>query len=175
MPIDRKTYEESCRLLQGLGYLPEGELPVFPTAMPTCDDEILSVSFFRTFLGEDCLDNLTLPRTFIGRSEIRGTKFKNCDLSESCLCWNDFIESDFTEACLVGSDLRASVFEKVIFLRTDLRNADLRRARFQDCDFTAAIVRGAKLGKDAKVLQSLTLDQLREIDYQPEGEEPPGG
>jgi uncharacterized protein YjbI with pentapeptide repeats len=96
-------------------------------------------------------------------------------LSESSLCWNDFIEVDFTEANLSKSDLRASVFQKVKFVRADLQNADLRRATFQDCDFSGANLHGARLSRDAKVLESLTPDQRGGIDYQPEGEDPPGG
>ncbi len=175
MPKARLTYDDSCRLLQKLGALPDGELPPLPAAMPAYDDETLGVSFFRTFVGSDALDNLTLPRTYFARSEIRGTSFKNTDLSESRLCWNDFIEVDFTKAKLAGSDLRASVYERVKFIGADLQNADLRRATFTDCDFTGADLRGAKLSKGAKTLESLTADQRGGIDFQPEGEEPPGG
>lgn len=175
MPDPRLTYEDSCRQLQKLGTLPAGNIPRLPAAMPADDDEVLGVSFFRTFVGNDNFDNLTLPRTYFGRSEIRGTSFKNTDLSESRLCWNDFVEVDFTEATLTGSDLRASVYERVKFVRADLQNSDLRRAAFQDCDFTGANLRGAKLNKDAKVLKSLAPEQRIGIDYQPEGEDPPGG
>ena len=111
----------------------------------------------------------------MARSEIRGTSFKNTDLSESRLCWNDFIDVDFAGAKLAGSDLRASVYKKVKFVGADLQKADLRRSTFQECDFTGADLRGAKLSRGAKVLETLAPDQRRVIDYQPEGEEPPGG
>jgi BTB/POZ domain-containing protein KCTD9 len=175
MPNARLSYEDSCRRLQKLGILAVGDIPRLPAAMPSFDDENLGVSFFRTLVGGDSLDNLTLPRTYIGRSEIRGTSLKNSDLSESRLCWNDFIEVDFTEAKLASSDLRASVYERVKFIRADLQNADLRRATFRDCDFTGASLRGAKLSKHAKVLDSLTAEQREEMDFQPEGDDPPGG
>jgi BTB/POZ domain-containing protein KCTD9 len=175
MPKPRLSYEDSCRLLQKVGALPAGNVPPLPAAVPSFDDEVLGVSFFRTFLGNDSFDNLTLPRTYFARSEIRSTSFRNTDLSESRLCWNDFIEADFTEAMLAGRDLRASVYERVKFVRADLQKADLRRATFLDCDFTGANLRGVKLSKTSKVLESLTPDQCTGIDYQPEGEDPPGG
>lgn len=169
------SYEDSCRLLQKLDVLPKGDIPRLPASMPAFDDHIHGVSFFRTRVEKESLDNLTIPKTYFARSEIRGTSFKNTDLSESRLCWNDFIEVDFTGAKLSGSDLRASVYENVKFAKADLQKADLRHATFTNCDFTGAIMRGAKLSKDAKVLDSLSLSQRDEIDYQPEGKEPPGG
>jgi uncharacterized protein YjbI with pentapeptide repeats len=171
----RRTYAESCHLLQTLGILPKGDIPPLPAVMPAFDDAHLGVSFFRTFLGDKALENLALPRTYFGRSEIRGTSFKNSDLSESRLCWNDFIDVNFTEATLRGSDLRASVYERVKFVRADLQNADLRCAKFEDCHFAGANFRGAKATKGARILESLAPEQLAGINYQPEGEEPPGG
>ena len=171
----RLNYEGSCRRLQKLRVIPDGDCPPLPKSVPNHDDEILGVSFFRTLLNDEVLENLTLPRTYFGRSEIRGTSFKNSDLSESRLCWNDFIDVDFSNAKLNGSDLRASIYERVKFTNTDLQNADLRRSTFQNCDFTGANLRGAKLSKNMKILESLTADQRSSIDFQPEGEEPPGG
>ncbi len=156
----RLSYEESCKLLQRLGYLhsgADGVIPPIPDHRPQCDDEEpLGVSFFRTFVGQDIeqgdtdvshrdLENLTLPRTFFGRSYIQHVSFKNTDLSESTLCWNDFIEVNFTDADLSGADLRASVFRRAAFVRTNLRNADLRRSSFEACDFRDADMREAKL------------------------------
>ena len=91
--VARRSYEESCRLLQRLGYLGEGIIPPIPDHPgydPEKDDEdLLGVTFFRTWVGvgrpfglqpsnpegwvdvaEHDLENLTLPRTFFGRSEI---------------------------------------------------------------------------------------------------------
>ena len=118
-----------------------------PDHQPQIDQDPLGVTFFRTFVGvgEDDLENLTLPRTFFGRSEIGPVSFKNTDLAESNLCWNDFNEVNFTDADLSGCDIRASFFSEIHFVRTNLRNADLRHSYFEACDFTDADMRGAKL------------------------------
>src|SRR5262249_38818910 len=104
-PVNRLSYEESCKLLQRHGYPDagaEGAIPPVPDHRPQGDDEEpLGVCFFRTFVGQDIeqgdddeshrnLENLTLPRTFFGKSHIQYVSFKNTDLSESTLCWNDF-------------------------------------------------------------------------------------
>src|ERR1035438_7764265 len=100
----RLSYEDSCRLLQRIGYPDagaEGVIPPIPDHRPQCDDEApLGVSFFRTFVGESALENLTLSRTFFGKSEVGPVSFKNTDLSESTLCWNDFNGVNFTDADL---------------------------------------------------------------------------
>ncbi len=69
--------------------------------------------------------NLTLPRTYFGRSQIGPVSFENTDISESTLCWNDFSDVDFTDADLSQCDMRASQFTGVTFVRTNLRYADL--------------------------------------------------
>ncbi len=195
----RCSYEESCRLLQRLGYLAEGIIPPIPDHPgydPEKDDEdLLGVTFFRTWVGvgrpfglkpsrpeddvevgEHALENLTLPRTFFGRSEIGPISFKNTDLSESTLCWNDFIEVNFTDTDLSGADLRASIYRRVAFVRTNLRNADLRRSTFEECDFTAAEMAGAKLTRKQGERILLSDEQRQVIDWQAsDGEEPPGG
>lgn len=127
----RLSYEESFRHLQKVGCLAEGPVFPLPDHRPQFDDESPRVSFFRTWLGsgtpfglqasspedegggldEHALENLNLPRTFFGRSEISYISFKNTDLSESTLCWNDFIEVNFTDADLSECDLRASIFK----------------------------------------------------------------
>lgn len=176
----RLSYEESCRVLQKLGFLDagaDGAIPPMPDHLPQCDDEEpLGVSFFRTFVGEGDLENLTLPRTFFGRSEIGPLSFKNTDLSESNLCWNDFNEVSFEDADLSGSDLRASVYNSVKFVRTNLRHADLRLSTFDSCDFTNAELQGAKLTREQAEDLGLTDEQRNVIDWQEtEGDEPPGG
>ncbi|MBX9580667.1 MAG: pentapeptide repeat-containing protein [Gemmataceae bacterium] len=176
----RRSYEESCRLLRRLGYLGvgnSGEIPPLPGRRPRCDDdEPLGVSFFRTFVGDNALEDLTLPRTFFGRSEVGPVSFRNTDLSESTLCWNDFNGVDFTAADLSGGDLRASVFTDTVFLRANLRDADLRRSTFDGCDFTDADLHGAKLTHAQGHDLVLSAEQRRVIDWQDgEGEEPPGG
>ena len=167
-----------------------------PDHRPQFDDEPpFGVHFFRTWLGvgrpfglqpsgpeddvdvaEHALDNLTLPRTFFGRSEIGPISFQNTDLSESSLCWNDFIEVNFTDSDLSKSDLRASIFRRVAFVRTNLRNSDLRRSSFEACDFTAADMVGAKLTWKQGERIYLSDKQRNVIHWQDsDGEEPPGG
>ena len=97
---ERKPYAESCRLLQSQELLEADELPTLPERAPRHDDEHLGVSFFRTRLADVTLDGLTVPRTFFGRSEIRGVSFIGTDLSESTANWNDFTNVDFSSADL---------------------------------------------------------------------------
>ena len=53
--VTRLSYDESCRLLQRLGYPDagaEGVIPPIPDHRPQCGDEApLGVSFFRTWVG----------------------------------------------------------------------------------------------------------------------------
>jgi uncharacterized protein YjbI with pentapeptide repeats len=188
---ERLPYEDSCRLLQRLGYPDvgaKGEIPPIPDHRPQCGDEApLGVSFFRTFVGQDIehgdenvshrdLENLTLPRTFFGRSYIQHVSFKNTDLSESTMCWNDVSEVNFTDADLSGCDLRASLFSEVDFVRANLRGADFRRTNMEACDFTDADMRGAKLTRKLGEEIDLSEKQRQEIDWQDcDGEQPPGG
>src|SRR2546426_6390334 len=109
----RKPYKESCQLLKDQQLLEGDTLPDLPQRAPRHDDEHLGVSFFRTQLGDARLEGLTLPRTFFGRSEIRGVSFHGTDLSQSTGCWNDFVDVDFSEADLSGVDLRGSIFQRV--------------------------------------------------------------
>jgi uncharacterized protein YjbI with pentapeptide repeats len=178
--VKRLPYEESVKLLQRRGYVEggaEGAIPPRPDHRPQCDDEEpLGVSFFRTFVGEGDLENLTLPRTFLGRSQIGPVSFKNTDLSESTLCWNDFNGVNFTDADLSACDLRASNFSETAFARTNLRNADLRRSKFEACDFTDADLRGAKMTRAQGTRIVLSDQQRQVIDWQEgDGQEPPGG
>jgi Pentapeptide repeats (8 copies) len=97
----RKSYKESCLLLQKIGQLEPDQFPEMPDHRPRYEDpEPLGVSFFRTVIEDEKLANLTLPRTFFSRSEIRNVSFANTDFSESTLCWNDFIDVDFSKAIL---------------------------------------------------------------------------
>jgi uncharacterized protein YjbI with pentapeptide repeats len=172
----RLDYPESIQYLQRMGCLGSDEAPPLLERAPSYGDERpQGLGFFKTFLADDSLAGLTIPRTFFGRSEVRAISFRSSDLSESCLCWNDFLDVDFTDAILAKCDLRASNYERVQFTRADLRNADLRRSRFFDCDFTDALLNGAKLDRGSQLLASLTKEQKVVIDYQPEGEDPPGG
>lgn len=200
----RLSYEESCQLLLRVGFLNgidfgdySGQLlPTLPDHRPQSDDDLpFGVRFFRTWVGNgkpfglqtldpDCeesaeehhLENLTLRRTYFGRSEISRISFQNTDLSESTLCWNDFIEVDFTDAELSDSDLRASLFTRTIFAGTNLRNTDLRRSTFEECSFAGADLSGAKLTSEQGERIRLSEQQKQAIDWQKSaGEEPPGG
>jgi uncharacterized protein YjbI with pentapeptide repeats len=177
MSNERLNYEDSFQALQRLGMvLGPDEIPPIPPTIPRrYGPEPLGINFIRESVAECSLDNLTLPRTYFGRSEIRDVSFVNTDLTESALCWNDFVDVDFTDAMLAGSDLRASIFERVRFVRTDLTNCDLRGSSFIDCDFTDAVVCGAKLSQKDDALALLTPDQRALIEILPIGEDPPGG
>lgn len=174
----RLSYEESCRLLQQHGYLDAGEIPPLPNHLPRFDDpEPLGVRFFRTLVSDEVpLDNLTLPRTFFGRSEINKASFRNTDLNESNLCWNDFINVDFTDSVLTNSDMRSSQFMGVIFRNADLRRTDLRRSTFERCAFDGTKLDGAMMTKEQGKTLSLTIEQRQSIDWRNDlGEEPGGG
>ncbi|MFO0824995.1 MAG: pentapeptide repeat-containing protein [Gemmataceae bacterium] len=190
----RLTYEESYKHLQRCHYRNEGAIPALPDHRPDIYGEG-GVRFFRTWVGvgrpfglapstpeddvavpEHSLANLTLPRTFFGRSEISSISFQNTDLSESTLCWNDFIEVNFTEADLSGSDLRAARFTRVMFVSANLQKADLRRSTFKECDFTDTDMAGAKLTREQGKRIELSMEQRKVIDWQQsDGDEPPGG
>jgi uncharacterized protein YjbI with pentapeptide repeats len=171
----RKSYEDSCRFLQETGWLKAGVVPPLPPGRPNYDDEQLGVEFFRTRVADEVLENLTLPRTFFGRSEIKDVSFIGTELSESTLCWNDFIRVNFLNCDLSRSDLRGSIFQKVNFSGADLSAADMRRSDFSGCDFSNATFRGTKLtNRRAKRLR-LSEEQLRQIEWQDsDGEEPDG-
>jgi BTB/POZ domain-containing protein KCTD9 len=172
----RKPYGESCQSLLDQQLLDTDEIPPMPERPPRHDDETLGVGFFRTQLADVALDSLTLPRTFFGRSEIRGVTFRDTDLSESTANWNDFIDVDFGSADLSRADLRASVFERVSFRGASLRNTDLRHATFTDCSFVDADLTGAKLARGADSSIDLSPEQRGVIAWQKDqGEEPEGG
>jgi len=173
----RLPYQESYELLQRLEYCRAGAIPPIPDHRPQFDDdEPLGLTFFRTLVEEGKLENLTLPRTFFGRSEIAFVSFKNTDLHESTMCWNDFNGVNFTDADLSDCDLRASIFRETSFVRASLQNADLRRSNFKDCDFTEANLRGAKLTRKQGEKIRLSEQQQSEVDWQEsDGDQPPGG
>ncbi len=168
----RLSYEKSCeRLKLYLG----GKIPPLPSGRPQYDDEVLGVSFFRTRVEGD-LSNLTIPRTFFGRTEVVEATFRGSDLTESTLCWNDFIAVDFTDAILAQCDFRASIYDRVTFVNADLRHADLRLASYTDCIFTKALMRGAILTRAQKAVLALSKAQIAEIAWTDEdGDEPGGG
>jgi BTB/POZ domain-containing protein KCTD9 len=175
---DRISYELSCSRLRELGLLDHDDDPPMPKQVPQYDDEEpLGVGIFRTRLAALLdLSNLTLPRTFFGRSEINQVLFRNSDLQESNLCWNDFIGTDFTGANLSRSDMRSSLFQNVLFVATSLDGADLRGSSLVDCDFEKATMKGAVLTRQQGAKMSLSAAQRQDVDWRDEnGPEPPGG
>jgi BTB/POZ domain-containing protein KCTD9 len=172
----RLDYAATCQKLHEQGWPDFDPAPPIPERMPRYDDpEPLGVQFFRELVSAD-LSGLTLPRTFVGRCEIREVSFCNTDLSESALCWNDFIDVDFIGAVLYSSDLRASSYERVSFAGADLRSVDFRRADFIGCVFDDASMMGARLTREQGQGMSLSKEQRLEIAWQDDdGEEPDGG
>ena len=178
MSTPRLSYEESIQRLRDLGAILPHEQLQLPERLPEPGDPApLGFSFFRTFVGDNAdLSNLTIPRTFFGRSDIRDCSFRNTDLSESNLRWNDFTNVDFTDAILTNADLRASIYIDVVFHRTDLRNADLRRSTFENCIFLAAKLDGAKVFVDDAHTLDLTVEQIAVVTWcHDDGPEPAGG
>lgn len=173
----RLIYDLSCARLRELGLLDHDSHPPMPERLPQYDDEEpLGFSIFRTRLDDDLdLSNLTLPRTFFGRSEINQVSFRNCDLRESNLCWNDFVGTDFSKADLGGSDMRASLFHKVLFVTTNLDGADLRQSSFVDCHFEEATMKGAILARQQGAMLRLSEAQRNNIDWRDETGSKPGG
>lgn len=174
---ERKSYRESCLLLQKIGQLDNDQFPEIPKHRPQYDDPgPLGVSFFRVLIENEILANLTLPRTYFGKSEFRNVSFSNTDLSESTLCWNDFIRVNFSDSDLSKSDLRASVYKSVKFDRANLSFADLRRSSFENCSFLETDFSGAIATRRLKTEIIISQKQIEQISWtDDEGEEPGGG
>jgi hypothetical protein len=177
--VQRRSLEETWRHLGDTMPRDAEGRPFVPPAMPNHDDEVLGFSFFRHIVEDGDLSNLTLPRTYFGRSGLERVSFRNTDLSESRMCWNDFKDCDFSEADLTDCDMRASSFESCKFVGAILRGADLRRSSFNGCDFTGADLTGAVADEDETIeylYDKLTEDQQATMAWHDEpGEEPPGG
>jgi len=170
----RLSYEESWRRLEGIA--DESVPPPLPGHIPRPDDDARGVSFFKTCTEGEDLGNLTLPRTFFGRSEFNDTSFCNTNLTESNMCWNDFIDVDFSKAVLVGCDARSSIFSNVTFASANLSRADLRHSTLEDCDFTGAQMSGTILTHKQGTGLVLSSQQKAEIAWtDDEGDEPDGG
>lgn len=181
--VFRLTAEHSFKHIRDSGWDAPDEASALPAKMPSVSDTELGLRFFRTCVSNEQFDDLTIPRTFYGRSEIKSVTFECSDLSESRMCWNDWEHCDFRGANLSGCDLRRSTFEYCYFIGTNLTGADLRGARFEKCSFSGAVMRGVKLEKQfrlsrwlrAKALK-LSPEQIRDINWVTiVGEEPPGG
>jgi uncharacterized protein YjbI with pentapeptide repeats len=158
---------------------PDGR-PVLPDRMPSFDDEApLGHSYFKSGLEDADCSNLTMPRTFFGRSWFIRVRFAGTDLSESRMCWNDFDDCDFTGGDLSGCDMRASIFRRCMFAGAVLRGADLRRSTFDGCEFTGADLSGVVAegtGSRARLRDILSDDQRAAMSWTEDGgPEPPGG
>jgi uncharacterized protein YjbI with pentapeptide repeats len=173
----RLSYDLSCARLREIGLLSHDEHPPVPDRLPQHDDEEpLGVNVFRTQLNAGLdLAELTLPRTFFGRSEINQVSFQNSDLHESNLCWNDFIGTDFRGADLAGSDMRSSLFRNVLFVGSNLNGTDLRRSSFIDCNFELARMKGARLTRQQGTTIRLSDAQMADISWCDESGPEPGG
>jgi uncharacterized protein YjbI with pentapeptide repeats len=182
----RRDVDATWRHLEGIGIrMPRdqtGARFVLPR-MPCVDDEesddeeSVGLCFFRDYQSEADFRDLTLPRTFFGRSLLERVCFANSDLTESRMCWNDFVSCDFRKADMARCDLRASIFEACDFAGANLRGADLRRARFNRCRFTNTQLASA-IAEDvnSNLIDSLSDDQLASMDLRPDGgPEPEGG
>lgn len=173
MSDQRLSYEDSCEKLQP-DYI--AETPPMPKRMPRYDDEELGLSFFRTFVDAGDFSNLSIPRTYFGRSKFNGTSFQNTDLSQSCLCWNDFVDVDFSDPELADADLRGSTFRRVRFRSANLKNADLRNSSFENCEFDGADLSNAILSRSQRKSLSLASEQKKSIDWRwRRGQLPDGG
>ncbi len=179
----RNSLEETWRSLESQGdempRHPDGR-PLVPDRMPNFDDdEPLGFTYFRCRLEDADNSNLTLPRTFFGRSGFTRVSFANTDLSSSRMCWNDFSECDFSGADLSGCDMRAAIFEGCKFADAVLRRADLRHSSFVRCDFSGAELTGAVAVREDR--NEGVIDHLREEQqavmewHEAPGPEPPGG
>ncbi len=173
----RRTYEESLSVLRDLQVLSPEESPPLPERAPHYEDEgPLGFSFFRHEVEDVTFERLTLPRTFIGRSDISNCSFTYSDLSESTICWNDFSDVSFAHSDLSQSDLRSNEFEQIDFSGATLTGCDFRHSGFTDCRFDDAVMVGAILVRDDEDLPVLSEDQIKVIDWRDApGEEPPGG
>ena len=173
----RWSFEDSWARLREQGLIATEATPYRPPQLPRHDDEQLGLSFYKTCVAGRFHD-LTIPRTFFGRSEIRDAWFENTDLSESNLCWNDFLDVSFRNATLTGSDLRASSFRRVTFAGADLSRVDLRGSTFLECDFSDARLDGAIAVRRPWLawIRSLNRTQKRRMIWRwTRGEDPGGG
>ena len=174
--VARLNYDLSCARLREFGLLDRDSHPPMPKRLPRHDDDKpFGVSMFRTLVDDLDLSDLTLPRTFFGRSQIDRVSFRGCDLHESNLCWNDFNDIDFSGADLAGSDMRASLFHKVLFVAANLDGADLRQSSFTECHFEEATMKGTILERQQGAMMRFSEGQRQTIDWRDESGPERGG
>lgn len=172
----RRSYEESYRFLQQEGWKAEGEVPPIPDHPPRYDDETLGLEFFRTWVKEAKMENLTMPRTYFSRTTVSKTSFSGSDLTESVANWNDFEDVDFSYANLTRFDFRGCAIRRTNFRNALLKDADLRHCSFEDCTFDEADLTGAQITIAVGDSLALSRTQKEQISWQREdGPEPDGG
>jgi BTB/POZ domain-containing protein KCTD9 len=176
--LPRLDFAQSIERLRKLGLVSPDQHPRMPSRMPQYDDETIEgLSIFRS--GNDAsgdMSNLTIPRTYVGRSELDVVAIRNTDLSESNLCWNDFVKCDFELAIIDRADMRASNFVECNFAFASLLNVDMRHSSFSNCRFTNADVSGAIIAKEQLKELGLSAKQLASVVLRQEaGPEPNGG
>jgi len=180
MAGNRRSLDETWRFLEQDGSsMPRDAYgrPFIPLRTPRHDDVELGFSCFRHVVKKTDWSDLTLPRTFFGRSELTRVDFRNTDLSESRMCWVDFIQCDFSGTDLSSCDMRASVFKQCRFTAASMRGADLRRSSFQGCTFTNADLSGAKGSEgDIVLFRQLSNQQMEIVHWiEDDGSLPEGG
>jgi uncharacterized protein YjbI with pentapeptide repeats len=118
MTNQRKSIEVTWQYLKSIGEVVptiDGKAYI-PKHIPFLyEEEPIGLSFFRVERRDKNLSDLTMPRTYIGRSEFSSVTFNNSDLSDSLCCWDTFSDCDFSDSDLSFADLRASVFERCCF------------------------------------------------------------
>jgi len=172
----RLPYEDSYRFLQSSGWEGPGDVPPICDHIPRYDDDVLCLSFFRTFIEDATMENLTLPRTYFSRTQIERTSFQNTDLTESVANWNNFEDVDFSKANLTRFDFRACEILRSKFIEADLTEADLRCCSIDECDFTNANMTRTKLTSATGKTLKLSATQRQQIEWHADdGEEPDGG
>ncbi len=176
----RRSLEETWRFLASEGERvprrPDGE-PFVPDAMPNHNDPAgrIGFSYFKYRLEDADNSDLTLPRTFFGRSYFVRVRFANTDLTESRMCWNDFVDCDFGRADLSRCDMRASRFKGCSFAGAILRDADLRGSSFAECVFAGADLAGAVADDDVYTSAFSDEQYERMVWHEDVGEQAPGG
>ena len=172
---NRLTYEESCRALQRLGHLQEGAIPPLPDHRPRYDDEgPLGVNFFRTSVRDGDIENMTLPRTFFGRSDIGPLSFKTRIVRIYAVL------ERFQQGGLHGCQSLQKRPPCLAVLQGAFRQnrspkCRLRQLTFAECDFTDAEMRGARLTHRQGRVIVLSTQQREAIDWQESDGSPPGG
>jgi hypothetical protein len=183
-PEPRRPIEETWPHLERqeleMPRTPKGE-PFVKSRMPHPGDEgPLGFYYYKHHVEDADLANLTLPRTFFGRSGLYRVRFRNTDLSQSWMCWNDFIDCDFSGAELSDCQMRASIFSHCRFVGANLCQADMRRSSFKGCDFTHARMNGAKAHhpqrEEYRLWRRLSEPQQKAVQWSEDpGPEPDGG